>query len=232
MPYAEDLDKRERYRRFLEIQAGMRLTDYGEELPPRAPGVNQADWVQELQEFARAAEVFKPVSGLMASRFTSASSGTAGTTSSTDPSSESLLSYKKRKPEDPQEAAAKIGMFGQLTRSAVNFYPTRLLCKRFGVSMPDIPNRTEATNFNSTPNTTPASTHPGRPHQPNLEAESVQSDRSHREEAKSSSMAQVSVAAEAGGGVVDPDRNEAVEAPRPSMNLFKAVFGDSDSEDE
>ncbi len=69
MPYAEDEEKRARYRAFLEIRAGIR-----EGLPQRRQEMTKDDWVNEMHEFARAAQVFKPVTGMMASRFTSSSS--------------------------------------------------------------------------------------------------------------------------------------------------------------
>ncbi|KAL4937030.1 hypothetical protein BDV06DRAFT_203790 [Aspergillus oleicola] len=133
MPYSEDEAKRTRYRTFLEIRAGLRDT-----LPDRVPGSSTDEWTNELNEFARAAEVFKPVSGIMASRFTSASAGPKG---SSDEAAESdtntpLLSKPSEKPEDPAIAAAKIGMFGPMTRTTIPFYPTRLLCKRFNVKPP------------------------------------------------------------------------------------------------
>ncbi|KAJ6145459.1 hypothetical protein N7470_009354 [Penicillium chermesinum] len=106
MPYQEDEKKRER-------------TD---------------DRVLEMTEFSRAAEVFKPMTGAMASRFTSASSGPkiASDAPDSDP-----LTRPAEKPDSPAVAAAKIGMFGQMTRSTHDFYPARLLCKRFNVRPPD-----------------------------------------------------------------------------------------------
>ena len=126
MPYSEDEAKRSRYRNFLEISSGSRKT-----LPDRPAGSSTDEWVNEMREFAQAAQVFKPISGLMASRFTSSSSAP---TKASDhaPSAPSASS----KPEDPAEAAAKIGMFGPMTRSTLTFYPTRLLCKRFNVKAP------------------------------------------------------------------------------------------------
>lgn len=37
---------------------------------------------------------------------------------------------------DPAEEAASLGMYGSMTRSVADFYPSRLLCKRFGVRPP------------------------------------------------------------------------------------------------
>src|SRR5699024_8583747 len=117
MPYSEDESKRTRYRTFLEVRAGLRDT-----LPERLPGSTTDEWVAELQEFTRAAEVFKPMSGIMASRFTPASAGAKGTSDSPEwPASDGLVSKPREKPEDPAISAAKIGMFGPMTRSELSF---------------------------------------------------------------------------------------------------------------
>jgi G patch domain-containing protein 1 len=75
MPYAEDAMKRQRYKAYLEIRAGLRQEDGFDKLPPRAEGMSKDGWVVEMQEFARAAHVFKPVTGDMATRFTSSTAG-------------------------------------------------------------------------------------------------------------------------------------------------------------
>ena len=229
MPYAEDEAKRERYKTYLEIRAGLRATSEGDELPPRAEGMRQEDWVQEMQEFARAAQVFKPVTGDMASRFTSS---TSNLQSSINPdvslSTGALLSRPKPKPEDPAEAAARMGMFGQMTRSVANFYPTRLVCKRFNVPMPehgDVPqqqpppftadfaasigkSRFQSAGFQEDGKADPS---PG--------SERTQADKVAD---KSSDVA---------AAAIDPERNEALEKEKPGQALFKAIFG-SDDENE
>ncbi|KAF9890290.1 hypothetical protein FE257_006205 [Aspergillus nanangensis] len=233
MPYAEDLDKRARYRIFLEIRAGIR-----DILPERVPGSSTDEWIAELTEFARAAEVFKPVSGVMASRFTSASSGPKGSSGESDSSASagSLLSKPAEKPEDPADAAAKIGMFGPMTRSHLTFYPTRLLCKRFNVKPPshvqmdpgDHPERTEASSG-------------GRFHSTGSQATTGPKELVSRE-VMNELMLNLGTASGTGSGsapvieerkpvVVEPEHNEALEAERPGEAVFKAIFG-SDDEDE
>lgn len=126
MPYAEDLDKRSRYTAFLTLSAGLSST-----LPPRPQTWTADQWAKELREFAQAAEVFKPISGLMATRFTTSTAKPKLATDAPDAPVEA-----PSKPADPAEDAAKAGMYGPLTRSKHLFYPTRLLCKRFGVKPP------------------------------------------------------------------------------------------------
>ncbi len=137
MPYAEDEKKRARYVNFLELRAGLK-----DDLPERTDGISVSDWVKELQEFAHAAQVFKPTTGIMASRFTSStSSSLAGDNSTTTTgNTANLLHQPAAKPEDPAEQAAKLGMYGAMTRSSFPFCPSRLLCKRFNVKPPpDMP---------------------------------------------------------------------------------------------
>ncbi|KAI9758147.1 MAG: serine/threonine-protein kinase KIN2 [Chaenotheca gracillima] len=128
MPYAEDETKRARYRAYLEGRAGLRSG-----LPERAPGATKDEWAKELGEFAHAAQIFKPMTGMMASRFTSSSSQPSVASDAPDPTG---AKSGFEKPEDPAEAAAKAGMYGPMTRSIGQFFPTRLLCKRFNVKPP------------------------------------------------------------------------------------------------
>ena len=134
LPYADDPPKLARYRIFLETRASLR-----EGLPDRAPGSSTTEWAAEMAEFAHAAQIFKPMTGMMASRFTSASASTPPAQSQNhapDDKIDTLLSHPSAKPKDPAEEAARLGMFGPLTRSTSHFFPSRLLCKRFNVKAP------------------------------------------------------------------------------------------------
>ena len=226
MPYAEDEDKRTRYRTYLEIQAGLRSSD---ELPARAEHMKQDDWVLEMHEFARAAEVFKPISGLMASRFTSSTSlphDQDGKPS--EASVDSLLSNPKGKPADPAEAAASLGIFGPMTRSISNFYPTRLVCKRFNVPMP-LPEENGTT-----------SGHASNAPKPKLAATQFRSFSSvgfqhditsePKNRAPPSQQSIVS-SRENEPEMQDPDRNDALEQEKPGKAVFRAIFGSDDETD-
>ncbi|OGM47612.1 G-patch domain protein [Aspergillus bombycis] len=225
MPYSEDPDKRSRYRTFLQVRAGLR-----ESLPDRVSGSSTDEWAAELHEFARAAEVFKPMSGAMASRFTSASSGPKGSSDEVESSAtDSLLQNPAKKPEDPAVAAAKIGMFGPMTRSNISFYPTRLLCKRFNVKPPD--------HVQADPNdpVKPSDTASGG----RFQSAGYQTT-GPKELVSQEVMDQLLLEAGANSGavekpkpiVVEPERNEALEAERPGEEIFKAIFGSDDEDDE
>jgi G patch domain-containing protein 1 len=242
MPYSEDENKRTRYRTFLEVRAEVR-----DSLPDRVPGSSTDEWVNEMQEFARAAEVFKPMTGIMASRFTSASSGPKVASDAPDRPGDSPLSRPTEKPDTPAVAAAKIGMFGQMTRSSISFFPSRLLCKRFNVKPPghvqldpgEHPGGTESgpvTRFQSGGYQTDAAAAARKElvSQEVMNMILMESGRQPQPPVASSGAAgsslQLSVEAPP-VRVVEPERNEALETERPGDAVFKAIFG-SDGDDE
>lgn len=229
MPYAEDEGKRARYRSFLELRAGLR-----DVLPERAPNFSTDDWKNELNEFAQAAQVFRPMTGMMASRFTSSSSTFEGSMNpggkdSTAP----LLSKPTAKAEDPAEVAAKIGMYGMMTRSVQPFYPTRLVCKRFNVQPPS--------SVQVDPGTSVAGNEERKSTVPDIVSKSAM-----EQMLQEAAQRRFASGGTAGGTndqpafpthlpdveekVVDVERNAALEAERPGEAVFRAIFG-SDDED-
>ncbi|KAI1195737.1 hypothetical protein F5X97DRAFT_231795 [Nemania serpens] len=133
-PYADNEGKRGRYRAYLEHAAGLSKT-----IPSRPAGMKAQEWTRELHEFASCARIFRPMTGLMASRFTTSTatkpSGTAAAAGGKGGEGD-LLHVPPEKPKDPAEEAARLGMYGAMTRTVTDFYPTRLLCKRFNVRPP------------------------------------------------------------------------------------------------
>ena len=259
MPYAEDPAKRSRYRSFLEIRAGVRGGDA--EIPERAPGHTTDDWVKEMQEFAHAAQIFKPMTGMMASRFTSSSSAPKLASDrpdkASDPSTkfegtDALISKPAEKMKDEAEEAARLGMFGLLTRSMKEWHPTRLLCKRFNVKPPaHVDPGGAPSGFEGAPGAAEQQTHSSALPQKRLELVGKEEINAMMREANFGRMAtsekfntaavgdspsetpgdQVSAARKQEPLVIDPERNEALEKARPDEEIFKAVFG-SDSEEE
>ena len=243
MPYAEDPAKRSRYRSFLSVSA--RIT---EGLPERAEGMKTEDWTKEMQEFAHAAQIFKPMTGMMASRFTPStsqdptlnpnpSSAPSAATQSAQP--QPLLSHSIPKPPDPAEEAARLGMYGPLTRSTTPFYPSRLLCKRFNIQPP--------AHVHVDPSSSTSSSNPAQPSSgaatfgARFQSSGYQTQtgknlelvgKKEMEELRRESGITVEEGGEANGKrMVDPERNEALETERPGEAVFRAIFG-SDSEGE
>ena len=133
MPYVEDPSKRSRYVAFLEHSSSIHGADTN---PPDRPSTtSRDDWIKELLEFAHAATIFKPMSGAMASRFTSSSTTSPDVKSKDDESGTPPL-LRQAKGKSPAEEAAAAGMYGPLTRQIETWFPTRLLCKRFNVQVP------------------------------------------------------------------------------------------------
>lgn len=151
MPFGDNLKKQARYRSYLENQAGM-LTEDGEPktVLPIPEGLTYEMGMKELDEFAKAARIFRPISAMMSGRFTSASETSKNIEVATfEGGLKTEEQYRKEreqrikeqpKPEKKQlsqEAeAAAMKMFGNLTRTVKPFYPNRLVCKRFNVKDP------------------------------------------------------------------------------------------------
>ncbi|KAF2706542.1 DUF1604-domain-containing protein [Pleomassaria siparia CBS 279.74] len=225
MPYGEDSNKRARYVGFLELKSGSR-----QELPERGPGMSVSEWAKELEEFAHAAQVFKPASGIMASRFISskATQSTAGV----DSTGEDILRQPTAKVEDPTEQAAKLGMYGPMTRSSLPFHPSRLLCKRFNVKPPpDNPNTADIhpVDFDIKPKTEePIS----KSDMDRLMREVASRGPATQRPAWMSYEPEAPVpAAVTKHAIVDIETNEALSKERASEDVFKAIFGDDDDEE-
>ncbi|KAL2266153.1 hypothetical protein VTJ83DRAFT_5505 [Remersonia thermophila] len=247
-PYRDDDAKRARYIAFLEYQAGFRPSP-----GPQPPKMNADEWLRELHEFYSCARIFKPMTGFMASRFTTSSASTAGGSGSGSGSSNEtgggrdIVSKPASKPEDPAEEAAKLGMFGPMTRSVTIFHPVRLLCKRMGVAPPE-----HATAEDAAGSGRPAKPEAAWPQfEPAREARASggnghdapsqqQQDLPDVGALSSSTSAGVGLAtAKLAGGTpapeapgIDTSRNPALEGKRAGEEVFKAIFGDSDDDDE
>jgi G patch domain-containing protein 1 len=118
-PYAQNPQKSQRYRAYLSQEAVVSVPEH-RNLASLAPDVFES----ELAEFHRAALMFGSSAGAMASRFTSAT----GQTQTDVP--EVHVAF------EAQIEAAHAGRFGHRTRVIESWFPTRLLCKRFGVPDP------------------------------------------------------------------------------------------------
>ncbi|KAK4540562.1 hypothetical protein LTR36_009092 [Oleoguttula mirabilis] len=225
MPYAEDEDKRARYRYLLELQAGLQSG-----LPDRPKTFSVDAWAKELREFAHAAEVFKPISGLMASRFTSSSS--APKLASDAPE----LPSAAQKEEDPAEKAAKMGMYGPLTRSRLPFYPTRLLCKRFNVKPPanagvDLGGAPggggKSVDANKRLDVVSQASLDRMMQEANLKPPSFVSGGT-----EGADRADAPTVREASTTRVDAEKNDALEGQRAGEAAFRAIFGSDDEEED
>ena len=158
-PFTSDPVKQARYTAFLKSQSEV-VSDEDRLQLKQKPGQDLEHFQLELEEYAQAATVFKPLSGAMAGRFTTAKAvdqGPAAIEGLHTPSHSALPSETKgpetqvEEPESAKTHAVKHGMYGVLTREASVWVPARLLCKRFGVKEPEIEAQEEGTTSNPKP---------------------------------------------------------------------------------
>lgn len=238
MPYAEDLEKRARYKYFLELSAGLQSN-----LPEKPKSATLEEWAQEMREFTEAAEIFKPVSGLMASRFTSSTNTPQLASDRPDAPTLPAAAAASSKVDDPAEKAARMGMYGPLTRKREAFYPTRLLCKRFNVRPP--PNVAAGSNAGNDKKRNDDDVDNENPKRLDIVSQaSINRMMMEANFIKTPSFQSGGIEGGTGSeerksdGVtkraeVDVEQNEALEGKRAGEEIFKAIFGsDDDDEDE
>ncbi len=247
-PYADDEGKRGRYRAYLEYVAG-----FTKMIPSKPTGMKMQDWVRELHEFVSCARIFKPMTGLMASRFTTSTAkpaaGAAG-----GGKGEDLLHTPPEKPKDPAEEAARLGMYGAMTRTVTDFYPTRLLCKRFNVRPPAHVQPDAETEMGNNKSSSAMGTGMGASAGGALYSEGAVTLDELMQQAQAAASRE-SDSAGRGPGVgdhqglvpehrpgpaqahgtpieVNADVNDALEGKRAQEEVLKAIFGDSSDEEE
>ncbi|ORY34948.1 hypothetical protein BCR39DRAFT_563551 [Naematelia encephala] len=248
MPFGDDLSKQDRYRSYLQSQ-----TLHTKQPIPQLRAGQFDEINKELEDFAASARIFKPMSFAMSSRFTAGSSALAATDLKQAKPGLHIYDAEKAKAEmakpqnteiedernlTPREQAAKNGMYGKLTREIKEFYPVKLLCKRFGVADPhpegaqpkvDHPGVTRDP-FDSLPlPKNDASWQDGFIHQAGTQEEIPAPPVEEGGERVPRSIADVGMADDINQG------REILTATKPNIDIFKAIFAsddeDSDSED-
>eukprot|EP00730_Choanoeca_flexa_P004352 TRINITY_DN11671_c0_g2_i2.p1 TRINITY_DN11671_c0_g2~~TRINITY_DN11671_c0_g2_i2.p1 ORF type:complete len:925 (+),score=210.10 TRINITY_DN11671_c0_g2_i2:338-2776(+) len=121
-PFKGDPDKQQRYEAFLK---GHRT---------RGRRQSTIEYEQELREFEQAKRLFKPLSQVMAMRFQPASSADTGDSGSLADEIKQLEEEKAQ--QEDEKAAAKMKMFGKLTRSTYEWHPHRMVSRRFNLPDP------------------------------------------------------------------------------------------------
>ena len=171
------------------------------------------------------ASPFKPISGAMASRFTSAAVVDFGLHTQSHEEIAAKEAQRLKEDEDkvsPKAHAAKMGMFGPLTRETRPWQPVSRLCKRFGVKvpeLPDMPNEASSskadTFFPQSKQTVPATVEKDY-------VVPVQKADGPRD------------LANIGLGEDETQGQDTLTYERPSMDIFKAIFASDDesSDDE
>ncbi|KAK9240312.1 hypothetical protein V1525DRAFT_354000 [Lipomyces kononenkoae] len=235
MPYADDHEKRARYIAYLESQSGTGPVSHlltfmkSSDSDTTAGKLKVEDWMRELKEFNKAAGLFRPLKGMLANRFTSSANTATTKTSVVEDDSTVLLqgaSLSKGATDREDVSAAKLGMYGPLTRRVNAWAPSSLLCKRFGVRVPNM----SAVEVSSGSEELKASAR---------ERLELLSHRTLLNIAKEADMSEEvtkrleSQNVDSGdGSKINVEVNEALEQKKAPRDLFLAVFGDSDEDDE
>lgn len=242
-PFTTDPVKQARYTAFLQAQA-----EAADSIPfGRMPNQGVDAFQRELEDYVRSAQIFKPVSGAMAGRFARASvieSGPKALEGLHRPTEvNSYLSVpdaaaeEKPKEESPKENAARLGMFGALTREVTSWRPARLLCKRFGVKEPEIELETETaggsasfTSANQQPSSTLAITD-GAEGALTGSTKIGTEDNANDLSAKSGNRWSGRDIENIGLGENEQQGKEILSYQRPAMDIFKAIFASDDEDD-
>lgn len=225
-PFTADPAKQVRYTTYLKSQA--EPESGAEALLKPAPGQRVEEFNKELEDYAKAAQIFKPVTGAMAGRFTTAAviESAPEVREGLHKPSESSGSSVQAEPEKPVEEqlspkahAAKMGMYGALTREVTPWQPDRLLCKRFGVKEPTLSletttelqsgTKTLLADFVPPPlNPSTTSSADGEPSQGQRDLNNI------------------------GLGEDETQGRDTLTYQRPGMEVFKAIFASDDEDSE
>jgi len=230
-PFISDSTKHDRYTAYLLSQADP-TSSVPEMLKP-LPEQRTEDFNKELEDYAKAAAIFKPMTGAMAGRFTSAAiveQGPQVREGLHTPSTEQLekLEAEEKKREDekmtPQQNAAKLGMYGSMTREVKAWQPARLLCKRFGLKEPEVqPDLSTDVGANADAGTTGA---------PSWQEKAGVAVPSAQDEPSSSAPVKRDLD-NIGLGEDETQGADTLTYQRPSIDIFKAIFAsDEDEEDD
>jgi G patch domain-containing protein 1 len=247
MPFTNDPAKQARYVAYLRSQS---TPEYPELVPPKLPDQTTETYCKELSDYSKSAAIFKPVSGAMANRFTTAAVVELGSnaveglhqpTHTQEPVPAPRQEEKERemaaqRPDEEAQSskahAARTGMYGALTREIVPWQPSRLLCKRFGVKDPnsDITTDTPMPGVPSTGGNTWKA-------EEALAAADLQTATGSTNADPSSSTVGRQTARDLeniGLGEDETQGRDTLTYVRPSRDIFKAIFAsdDEDSDEE
>lgn len=258
MPYGDDPAKQARYKAFLQHHA-MPQDASKPFQPSPPPGKSISELNTELEAFANAAMIFKPMSGMMANRFTSSSGQSAildikapeaglyvpKPVSDAQKLMEQNEEEKKRKmmeereAADPRRLAVREGNFGLLTRTVEPWYPSKLLCKRFNVADPH-PEGPAQSSHSSHPFAQASASQAESDILSQSAMDTMMQDRKSANTgdgfvAGVSFPSTHSDAPSAGAADVDIDATAQDEAAhsyeKPPMDIFKAIFASDDEDD-
>ncbi|KAJ3513108.1 hypothetical protein NMY22_g15139 [Coprinellus aureogranulatus] len=233
-PFTKEPEKQARYTAYLLSQANP-------DAPPLMPQPGQTADVfhKEVEDFAKSAVLFKPMTGAMAGRFTSAAVLDLGPKVHEglhQPKQEEYIQKEeeaKREEEKnvpPKVHAANAGMYGPMTRETTAWMPAKLLCKRFGVKEPEPPAdymdpsskpSFATTSFEEEAATGAAFTEPAAVASTSASSNTVST--TYKVPRKLENI---------GLGDDETQGADILTYQRPSMDIFKAIFASDDEDDD
>lgn len=252
IPYGDDPAKQERYRSYLISQT----YNTKEPNPTLLPSSSFDEVNAELEAFASSARIFKPMSFAMSNRFTSGSSSLAASDLKQAKPGLHIYDAEKAKAEmekpkgaeeikvekhlTPREQAAMNGMYGKMTRETKQFYPVKLLCKRFGVADPHPEGKPSDSEAASGPSASNAEGFPLLANDASWESKFIyqaptesskptstpQSSQVVTGERAPTSIAEVGMADDINQG------RDTLTYTKPSIDIFKAIFASDDESDD
>ncbi|KAG1816446.1 uncharacterized protein BJ212DRAFT_1354770 [Suillus subaureus] len=207
--------------------------------PHRKPEQTPEEFAKEISDYAKSAALFRPVSGAMAGRFTSAAvldlgpkivEGLHTPAAQPEEGADSMdVAEEKPKEEVKEEApkvhAARLGMYGVMTREVCTWQPARLLCKRFGVKDPDL----EVPVDTSGPSAQAAA--PEFTSTASADEFAGASAGATQVDSGGSGSSKRDVA-NIGLGEDDGQGDDVLTYERPGMDIFKAIFASDDEESD
>jgi G patch domain-containing protein 1 len=239
-PFVNDPVMQERYTTYLNSQS--HVDGSYPSLRPY-PGQSIEHFNKEVSDFAKSAAVFKPLSGAMAGRFTSAATVELGPVAQEglyqptfkegeDKAPKEEEKVEEKVDQDPRANAAQMGMYGPMTRTVSKWAPARLLCKRFGVKDP----HPEADPEEDVPAPSASNATASAPIAAITLSETQMPDEvtSYPEEGDIKKPSRSRDLSNIGLGEDEYQAQDVLTYQRPSMDVFKAIFAsdDEDSDDE
>jgi len=215
-PFAKNEAKQLRYEQYLVCVANSR----GDALPLLQPR-SMTEWEKERErvEFERASMLFKPMRGVIGSRFVS-----AGESEDVDNGGGGLHGEADDGGIGSARKAADMKMFGQLTRTVEEWHPAKLLCVRFNVAHPFgdytvVGTREKAKRETGVTNVFAMV---------GVDEEKVDGDINSSQ----NEVEEENTIKDEPTDNVEVDKEEEAVQLKPPADLFKAIFVDSDSEED
>jgi len=211
-PFARNEAKQLRYEQYLVCVANNRREALSI-LQPKS----MTEWEKERErvEFERASMLFKPMKGVIGSRFVS-----AGESEDAD-KGEGGLDGGVDTEEGQARRAADMKMFGKLTRSVEEWHPAKLLCVRFNVAHPYGEYSVVGTREKPKRDTGVSNV---------FAMVGVEKEEEGNKSSQTKEEDEVEVKPEPGEPMINV-ADEPVQV-KPPPDLFKAIFVDSDSDSE